>query len=898
MQQRKDWRTFEEAREYIRRQGIKNLREWYAYCQSGQKPDDIPTNPRSSYKGEWLSWGNWLGTGNIATRDREWRPFEEAREYVRALELKSQEEWVAYCKSRQKPDDIPANPRSSYKDEFKGFGDWLGTGNVAKYERTSQPFRPFLEAREFVRTLKLKNGVEWYAYCQSGQKPDDIPSDPRKAYKNEWQGRGDWLGTGNIHAKDKVWRPYLEAREYVRALKLKSSEEWETYCTSGQKPSDIPSRPARTYESNWRGMGDWLGVVNKWTRPALLALLEDLRLHIGTLDENEIYMILQQSGALPTLFFAIRTRSVQSVLRDLRENDGRVLEAAIKDVTEEMLEASQEESGDSRNGEIDGESLPDIEKVFGELSRLVTPDGLRAVDMINPIYGIDEEIAEYLISNRVNALWEAYINGEEETIINALKDKGGRYFNEIKRRFLAEKASVESLPIPPGWDFKDDQGRPCQPFLMQRWTAWQIQERRRIGNWSGVGSGKTLSAILASRVIDARVTVIVANNATIEETANGWEKQILNAYPDSIIHMHEHIRENLIFDRDRHHYVLLNYEKFQVEGKNRDLLLETLLSFKPNFIVLDEIHFVKQKNERASNRREALEYLIRRSAEINPSLHVLGMSATPVINNLQEAKKLLETVTGEVFSHVGTVHTINNALTLHRLLMLHGLRYRPRYEQEMPPVKLPEVRNDLEKDLQIAQGSILATERTLLPARLEIARPYFEKGTLVYTRYIEGMVNPICRYLEDMGLTVGLYIGSNKSGLRPFLNEEVDILLGSSPVGTGLDGLQRICNRLVMLSLPWTNAEYEQIIGRLRRLGQTEQVEIIIPQVVLEREGETWSWDESRLDCIEYKRTLSDCVLDSRIPDTVNINQQEFLKKSREKLEQWIEMSSSRLAIA
>ncbi len=335
----------------------------------------------------------------------------------------------------------------------------------------------------------------------------------------------------------------------------------------------------------------------------------------------------------------------------------------------------------------------------------------------------------------------------------------------------------------------------------------------------------------------------------------------------------------------------------QLEGKNRDLLLETLLSFKPDFIVLDEIHFVKQKNERASNRREALEYLIHRSAEINPSLHVLGMSATPVINNLQEAKKLLETVTGEVFSHVGTVHTINNALTLHRLLMLHGLRYCPRYEQEMPPVKLPEVRNDLEKNLQVAQGSILATERTLLPARLEIARSYFEKGTLVYTRYIEGMVNPICRYLEDMGLTVGLYIGSNKSGLRPFLNEEVDILLGSSPVGTGLDGLQRICNRLVMLSLPWTNAEYEQIIGRLRRLGQTEQVEIIIPQVVLEREGETWSWDEKRLDCIEYKRTLSDCVLDGKIPDTININQQEFLKQSREKLEQWIEMSSSKLVL-
>ena len=236
---------------------------------------------------------------------------------------------------------------------------------------------------------------------------------------------------------------------------------------------------------------------------------------------------------------------------------------------------------------------------------------------------------------------------------------------------------------------------------MQRWTAWQIQQKQRVGNWSGVGSGKTLSAILASRVIDARVTIIVANSAVIEEDAgNGWQKQILNAYPDSVVHKHGHVKEGLVFDRDRHHYILLNYEKFQREGDNRDALMETLLTFSPDFIVLDEIHFVKQRDEKASQRREALEYLIRQASDANPSLYVLGMSATPVINNLQEAKKLLEMVTGEGIFDVGTVPTINNALTLHRRLMLHGLRYQPRYGQEMPPVIISETHNELLGDLQ------------------------------------------------------------------------------------------------------------------------------------------------------------------------------------------------------
>ena len=35
--------------------------------------------------------------------------------------------------------------------------------------------RPFKEAREFVRSLKLKNLMDWKNYVKSGKKPDDIP---------------------------------------------------------------------------------------------------------------------------------------------------------------------------------------------------------------------------------------------------------------------------------------------------------------------------------------------------------------------------------------------------------------------------------------------------------------------------------------------------------------------------------------------------------------------------------------------------------------------------------------------------------------------------------------------------------------------------------------------------
>lgn len=93
-----------------------------------------------------------------------------------------------------------------------------------------------------------------------------------------------------------------------------------------------------------------------------------------------------------------------------------------------------------------------------------------------------------------------------------------------------------------------------------------------------------------------------------------------------------------------------------------------------------------------------------------------------------------------------------------------------------------------------------------------------------------------------------------------------------------------------MLSLPWTGAEYEQIIGRVRQQGSAfGLVSEIVPQVVLDHEGEQWSWDKGRMASIQYKRTLSDCAVDGNIPETVRISETEMLDRSRAALERWIE---------
>ena len=72
--------------------------------------------------------------------------------------------------------------------------------------------RPFTEARAFVHSLGLKNENEWREYRKSSAKPRDIPSHPDTAYKVQWKGMGDWLGTGTIAPRNKIFRPFKEAR--------------------------------------------------------------------------------------------------------------------------------------------------------------------------------------------------------------------------------------------------------------------------------------------------------------------------------------------------------------------------------------------------------------------------------------------------------------------------------------------------------------------------------------------------------------------------------------------------------------------------------------------------------------------------------------------------------------
>ncbi len=138
------FRLFREAREFARKLQLKSAAEWFAYCKGEmlwkrRLPADIPSHPGQTYTDKgWAGMGDWLGTGRIADKFKEYRAFREARAFARKLKLRSGTEWRAFCRSAMPrlgrlPADIPVAPHNTYADKgWKGMADWLGNRSRGK----------------------------------------------------------------------------------------------------------------------------------------------------------------------------------------------------------------------------------------------------------------------------------------------------------------------------------------------------------------------------------------------------------------------------------------------------------------------------------------------------------------------------------------------------------------------------------------------------------------------------------------------------------------------------------------------------------------------------------------------------------------------------------------------
>jgi superfamily II DNA or RNA helicase len=175
--------SYDEARKYVIKHNIKTLTQYYDLYKNKKLPDFLPAAPEQVYKNNWQGYSIFFDN---KYKSEEILSFNECKKIIHKLKLNTTKDWGDYSKSNR-PKNIPSNPQRVFKNEWKGWGDWLGTNKVANQNKE---FLSFNEARKIVSKLKLKSLKDWQHWSKH-HRPSNIPCHPKK-YK-EYKGINHWL---------------------------------------------------------------------------------------------------------------------------------------------------------------------------------------------------------------------------------------------------------------------------------------------------------------------------------------------------------------------------------------------------------------------------------------------------------------------------------------------------------------------------------------------------------------------------------------------------------------------------------------------------------------------------------------------------------------------------------
>ncbi len=631
-----------------------------------------------------------------------------------------------------------------------------------------------------------------------------------------------------------------------------------------------------------------------WSRSSLIAFINSIESYVSKLTASEIYLIFQQTG-LPS-----KHSSSKKFINDYLNNKlpKEEVDKFIKK-EESSLDTYFDNKNSKENIDLSEENLQEINEstlntnfelgseIIQDLPSVNVKDTFETLEYC--IRNSDEEAVTYLLESAKNKLWKKlFDSNSKKEVINEIEKTESRdkYTFKVREEFLEEYYAAEKLVIPKSYNFRID-GKKTLPNLMQLRTASRVVKDRSVGNWSGTGAGKTLSAILASRVIDSKLTLVCCPNAVV----TNWKEEIGTIFPGTYIQTKNLEYQNLQ-DQNQNKFLVLNFEAFQQQDSD-DKVMELLENTNIEFVVIDEIHYAKQKDpEKMSKRKRIINSMIAKLRETNPKLAVLGMSATPVINNLQEGIGLIEMITGEKHDDLEPKISEENCMKLHQRLMTNGLRMK------IPMTVSIDIKDDIEVDCSEYIDEFKALQNKWFPlnveqittrAKIKEILKHIKPKTLIYTHYRQDIDKFLYDEITKAGWSVGFHTGDDKSGIDDFKKGKLDVLIGTSTIGTGVNGLQNVCSNLIINSMPWTNAEFEQLIGRIYRQGQKNKVNVIIPLTRAEVNGQEWSWCKSRYERIKFKKTIGDAVIDGQLPNQ-NIRTQAQVVQD---IKKWLDRLSS-----
>lgn len=366
------------------------------------------------------------------------------------------------------------------------------------------------------------------------------------------------------------------------------------------------------------------------------------------------------------------------------------------------------------------------------------------------------------------------------------------------------------------------------------------------------GLGKTAQAIVASQMVQAKKVLIVCL-ATIKET---WEQELVNWDENTGDRSFIVWTGKDVIPRDAK-YIIVSYELL-----HRNFILKQLQSIWFDVGIVDEAHKVKTGSAKVTRR------ILRKTGKRNPLIsrcfHKWFLTGSFLENRMKETYTLLRTMCPELlgkyvefkdfgdrycdgpgadksYSGSSNVAELRDAIA-HKFMLRREFKdvhdILPLIEKnvyckvDMPMITNWEgelVETDESNTHQMSLWRIVSEEK--IPFSIKYIREKLQTcGKLVVFAYHVKVIQDIYDNLKDGYKPLKIHGGVTSRQKEIIKNQFINdptanpLILQIDSAGTGVDGIQRVCNNVVFVEKVWSGGKDLQAIGRLLRLHQTKPV--------------------------------------------------------------------------
>ena len=244
--------SYEEAKEFVREINIKTRRDFFEFALSKDRPEYLPLKPSRVYK-EWTSWEDFLGVENAGEKQapavKKENAFLEDLKIILS-NIDRETEGLGLNDQNQKKKTVIKSSNTKGKVSLRRNSSPKNNG------ATNSNWMSYESAKKLIQSLGITTTRQFNEWSKKNR-PPDFPSNPYSAYKKEWRGWGDFLGTGRIITKN--WMSYEEAKAFIQSEGITSESSYRRWRKKGLRPLNFPANPDRGYKEHWRGWREFLG---------------------------------------------------------------------------------------------------------------------------------------------------------------------------------------------------------------------------------------------------------------------------------------------------------------------------------------------------------------------------------------------------------------------------------------------------------------------------------------------------------------------------------------------------------------------------------------------------------------------------------------------------------------